>query len=131
MTENVLFREDLFKETPEGLRLVGNKCSACGSVFFPAVEFCTECLNETMEEKVLSKRGTLYSYTITRVPLPRFPTPHALGFVTLPDKVRIFTPLIIGEKDFEVGAEMEMEIATLWTEGDKNVLGYKFKAVED
>ena len=130
MAENVLFRKDLFKETPEGLVLVGNKCTACGSVFFPKADFCTGCLNETMEEIPLSKRGTLYSYTITRVPLGKFPIPHALGFVTLPEKVRIFTPLIIGENEFQVGDTMEMEIATLWTEPDKNVIGYKFKTVK-
>jgi uncharacterized protein len=129
MTENVLFRKDLFKETPEGLVLVGNKCAACGRVFFPKVDFCTECLNETMEEITLSKRGTLYSYTITRVPLGKFPIPHALGFITLPEKVRIFAPLIISEKEFQVGDTMEMEIVPLWTEPDKNVLGYKFKSV--
>ena len=129
MIENVLFRQDLFKETPEGLVLVGNKCTACGHISFPKADFCTNCLNEKMEEVVLSKRGTLYSYTITRVPVGKFPIPYAIGMITLPEKVRIFAPLIIGKEEFTVGSEMEMEIATLWTEEDKNIIGYKFKTV--
>jgi uncharacterized protein len=131
VAENILFRKDLFKETPEGLVLVGNKCTACGTVFFPKADFCTSCLNETMEEAVLSKRGTLYTYTITRVPLGKFPIPHAIGFITLPEKVRIFSPLIMGEKEFQVGDTMEMVITTLWTEPDKNIIGYKFKTVTE
>jgi hypothetical protein len=38
--------------------------------------------------------------------------------------------LIIGDKEFQVGDTVEMEIATLWTEGDKNILGYKFRTVQ-
>lgn len=130
MIENELFRKDLFKETPDGLVLVGNKCKECGHIYFPKVNFCVHCLNEDMEEVDLSKRGTLYSWTITRVPVGKFPIPHAIGFISLPEKVRLAAPLVIGKQDFVVGAEMEMEIATLWVEGDKNIIGYKFKVIE-
>lgn len=129
MNKKVFIRDDLFKETPEGVVLVGNKCTSCGTRFFPKADFCNQCLNKEMEELILSKRGTLYSYTITRVPVGRYPIPHAIGMITLPEKVRITAPLIMGEEDFKIGAEMEMEITTLWTEEDRDVIGYKFKAV--
>jgi uncharacterized OB-fold protein len=82
-----------------------------------------------MEELILSKRGTLYSYTITRVPVGRYPIPHAIGMITLPEKVRLTAPLVMGDQDFKIGDEMEMEITTLWTEEDRDVIGYKFRAV--
>lgn len=129
MKKKELIREDLFKETPEGIVLVGNKCTACGSAFFPKVDFCTQCLNREMEEFVLSKRGTLYAHSITRVPVGRYPIPHAIGMITMPEKVRITAPLIMGDKEFKIGDEMEMEITTLWSEEDRDVIGYKFKAV--
>jgi len=129
MAENVLFRPDLFKETPSGYVLIGNKCPSCGLISFPKAEFCINCLNENMEEVELSKRGTLYSWTVTRVPVGKFPLPYAIGMITLPEKVRLFAPLVIDKKEFEIGTEMEMEIATLWMEGEKNFIGYKFKAV--
>jgi len=122
-------RDDLFKETTDGIVLVGNKCPACGTAFYPKADFCTQCLNKELEEIVLSKRGELYSYTITRVPVGKFPIPHAIGMITLPEKVRLTSPLVIGEEDFKIGCEMEMEITTLWTEGDCDIVGYKFKAV--
>lgn len=128
--ENVLFRKDLFKETAEGYSLVGNKCPKCGKIAFPKADFCTHCLNENLEEVELSKRGTLYSWTITRVPVGKYPIPHAIGLILLPENVRMVAPLIIGKQDFKVGTEMEMKIATYWTENDKNIIGYKFKAIE-
>jgi uncharacterized protein len=129
MNKKMFIRDDLFKETAEGLVLVGNKCEACGNAFYPKADFCTQCSSKELEEMVLSKRGTLYSYTITRVPVGKFPIPHAIGMITLPEKVRLTAPLVIGEEEFKIGAEMEMEITTLWTEGDHDVIGYKFKAV--
>ena len=129
MNEKVFVREGLYKETPEGIVLVGNKCPKCGGAFFPKAEFCTRCLNRELEEMVLSKRGKLYSYTITRVPVAKYPVPHAIGMITLPEKVRITAPLVVGDRDFKIGDEMEMEISTLWSEVDRDVIGYKFKAV--
>ena len=127
--KKVFVREGLYKETPEGIVLVGNKCPKCGGAFFPKAEFCTRCLNRELEEMVLSKRGKLYSYTITRVPVAKYPVPHAIGMITLPEKVRITAPLVVGDRDFKIGDEMEMEITTLWSEVDRDVIGYKFKAV--
>jgi uncharacterized protein len=129
VNEKVFIRDGLFKETPAGIVLVGNKCPKCDGAFFPKAEFCTKCLNRELEEMVLSKRGKLYSYTVTRVPVAKYPIPHAIGMITLPEKVRLTAPLVIGDKDFKIGAEMEMEITTLWNEVDRNVIGYKFKAV--
>jgi uncharacterized protein len=129
MPENILFRKDLFKEKNGSYVLVGNKCTKCGRIAFPKATFCVHCLNETMEEFELSSKGTLYSYTITRVPVDKFPVPHAIGIIMLPERVRLTTPLVIGAGNFKIGTEMEMVITTLWTEADKNVIGYKFKAV--
>jgi uncharacterized OB-fold protein len=122
-------RNDLFKETSDGVVLVGNKCPACGRAFYPKADFCTQCLNKELEEMVLSKRGKLYSYTVTRVPVGRFPVPHAIGMITLPENVRLTAPLVMGAEEIKIGAEMEMQITTLWSEVDHDVIGYKFKAV--
>jgi uncharacterized protein len=129
VNKKVFIREDLFKETPDGIVLAGNKCPNCGTAFFPKADFCNQCLNKELEEMVLSKRGTLYSYTITRVPVGKYPIPHAIGMITLPEKVRLTAPLVMGEEDFKIGSEMEMEITTLWSELDHDVIGYKFKTV--
>jgi uncharacterized OB-fold protein len=129
VNNKMYIRDDLFKETPDGVVLVANKCIKCGSAFFPKAGFCNKCLSKEMKEIDLSKRGKLYSYTITRVPVGKFPIPHAIGLITLPENIRLTAPLIMGEEDFKIGSEMEMEITTLWSESDRDIIGYKFKAV--
>jgi uncharacterized OB-fold protein len=130
MAEVVPVREDTFVEDADGGRLLGNKCKSCGQLFFPKARFCFTCFNKDMEEVVLSRHGRLYSYTIAHMPSTHFQPPYAIGFVDLPEGVRVFAPLKMTEdKPFKVGMDMEVVIEKLWQEDDKQVIGYKFKPV--
>lgn len=127
MGDRVFMRDDIFKEGPSGISLVAYKCTSCGKVAFPKTDYCVSCLNKEMKEIELSRRGKLYSYTTTYYPVSRFKPPHSIGFIDLPEGVRILAPLAASDKGFKVGAEMEMIIDTVWTENDKEVIGYKFR----
>lgn len=130
MANRVPIREDAFMEGPTGGILLGNKCKSCGQVFFPKAVFCLTCLNEDMEDLKLSRKGKLYSYTIVHMPSMHFQPPYAIGYVVLPEGVRIFAPLEIVEgKSFQIDMEMEVIIDKLWQEDDNEVIGYRFKAV--
>lgn len=122
--------EGTFVEDAEGGRLLGNKCTSCGHIYFPKTRFCFNCFERSMEEVVLSRRGKLYSYTIGRMASTHFQPPYAVGLVDLPEGVRVFAPLKMTEdKPFKVGMDMEVVIEELWQENDKQVIGYKFKPV--
>ncbi|MFE6486148.1 Zn-ribbon domain-containing OB-fold protein [Streptomyces sp. NPDC057757] len=57
-------------------RLLGTRCSACGSVFFPREDaFCRNpgCAGGELSEVPLSRRGTVWSYTDSRY---RPPSPY-------------------------------------------------------
>jgi uncharacterized OB-fold protein len=130
MADVVPVREGIFVEDADGGRLLGNKCKSCGQLFFPKARFCFTCFNKDMEEVVLSRRGRLYSYTIAHMPSTHFQPPYAIGFVDMPEGVRVFAPLkMIEDKPFKVGIDMEVVIEKLWQEDDKQVIGYKFKPV--
>ncbi len=129
MAEKVFLRDDLFKEGPHGIHLLGFKCTSCGKICFPKADFCMYCLDEKMEPIELSGKGILYSYTTLQVPTSKFPPPHAVGLIDTPEGARVFSPLVIDERGFKIGAEMEMKIETLWEEEDKEVLGYRFRRV--
>jgi uncharacterized OB-fold protein len=130
MAERVPIREGLFQEGPDGGVLLGNKCKSCGQLFFPKAKLCQACLHEELEEAPLSRRGKLYSYTIAHMPSSFFPPPHAMGYVTFPEGVRVFAPLkIIEDKPFDVGMEMEVVIEKLADLDEKEVIGYVFKPV--
>jgi uncharacterized OB-fold protein len=130
MARRLVIREGAFVESSEGVILLANKCKSCGQVFFPKVVFCLTCLNENMEELKLSRNGKLYSYTIGRMPSMHFEPPYAIGYVDMPEGVRIFAPLKMTEgKPFKIGMNMEVIIEEVWQEDDNEVIGYKFKPV--
>jgi uncharacterized protein len=129
MSERLFFMDGVLRETEDGPVLVGNVCATCEKVYFPRVDFCPRCYAEDLEERELSRKGTLHAYSVTRVPLERFDPPHPLGIVLLPDdKVSVLAPLVMGEtEEFEIGAEMELVVAPLWRDEDgSDVYGYKF-----
>ena len=129
MGNKVPVREGTFTEESGGA-LLANKCKSCGQIFFPKVRLCLGCLKEDMEDTVLSRQGKLYSYTIGHMASMHFEPPYAVGLVDMPERVRIFAPLVMMEdKPFEVGMDMEVVIDTLWQEGDNDVIGYRFKPV--
>ncbi len=58
--------EGWFTLDPGAPHLLGARCSACGTYYFPkAIKFCRhpDCGGETFEEVELSRRGRLWSYT--------------------------------------------------------------------
>jgi len=127
MGDRVFIRDDIFKEGPNGISLVANKCTSCGKIAFPKTDYCLHCFNKEMKEVELSRKGKLYSYTISYYPVSKFKPPHAMGLIDLPEGIRILAPLVMSDGGFKVGAEMEMVIDTVWTEDDKEVIGYKFR----
>ena len=130
MPEVVAIREGRFVVDAEGGKLLGHKCKSCGRLYFPKVQFCFECFSKDLEEIALSRRGKLYTFTTCYYPSQYFPAPYTIGFVDLPEGVRVFAPLIpVENKPFQLGMDMEVVIGELWREGDKQVIGYKFKPV--
>ena len=128
MSNRVPIREGIFTEDHGAGRLIGNRCTSCGQIYFPKADFCFNCLSKAMEEAPLSRRGKLYSYTIGHMPSTRFSPPFFAGMVDLPEGVRIFAPLKLTDgQTVRIGMDMEVVIEALFEENDKHVIGYKFK----
>lgn len=120
----------MFTDGPHGKALLASKCKVCGQVFFPKTKLCMGCLHEEMDEIALSRRGKLFTFTVVHMPAANFQPPYAVGFVDLPEGVRIFSQLdLLQNKSFRVDMEMELKVDTLWQEEDKKILGYRFSAV--
>ncbi|MFD1659611.1 Zn-ribbon domain-containing OB-fold protein [Streptomyces caeni] len=120
----------------DDFRLVGTRCSACGSVFFPREDLACRnpsCGHGDLTEVPLSKHGRIWSYTDTRyqppspyVTNPELPwQPYALIAVEL-EAERI---VVLGQAapgvtvaDLAVGMEVEAvpgvlheDAETTWT----------------
>jgi len=119
--------------------LLGSRCTACGTVAFPkASGFCGNpaCSGEDLEEAVLSRRGTIWSYTDAQYqpPPPYVPRtdpyqPFALAAVELPEGLVVLGQVAdgYGVADLRVGGEVEVVVETLYADesGDRTVWRWK------
>jgi uncharacterized protein len=133
--KKVPLREGLFvipslpEEKPS---LLGSRCKGCGKMAFPPRSVCSTCHIEEMEKAPLSREGRLYTYTIIGYPPPGLTAPYAIGYVDLPEGVRVFSILTDWEKTgLEVGMEVELVVGRFRDDKEGNeIVTYKFRPVQ-
>ena len=127
-------REGLFR-IPSGSAekpcLFGSRCRTCGQLSFPPRKVCAACFSEEMEVIPLSTEGNLYSYTIVEYPAPGLLGPYAIGYVDLPEGVRVFSILADWDrKNLRVGMNVELTLAKFKEDKEGNeIVTYKFRPV--
>lgn len=128
MKTRVPFREGLFQGSDEEGSLLGARCRQCGQIIFPGREACLNCLGHDLEPICLSRNGKLYTYTIVHMPSEHFTPPYAVGWIELPEGVRVFSQ-IRGWQEYplEIGMDMTLHFEKLWDEEEKEVVGYVFR----
>jgi uncharacterized OB-fold protein len=121
--------------------LLGSRCGSCGTFAFPAeARFCRnpDCDGEEFETVELSRRGTIWSYTDARYqPPPPYVAadpyvPFCLAAVELAaEKLVVMGQLVAGVTvdELTVGDEVELVVDTLYSEGDDDVLVWKWQPV--
>jgi len=112
-------------------QLIGSKCTNCGEVVFPVNQVCVNCQHQEMREIKLSRRGKIWSYSTVMLAPPQWykgPVPFDLGYVELPEGVRIWSRLLGAEAGtFKIGQEVELHIDVMQEDGEGNeILGYCF-----
>jgi len=120
------------------LRLIGNKCKACGEIFFPPRRrpWCIHCQQGALEEVSLGPRGKIATFSIVmQAPGGGFykgTVPYAYGCVDLPEGVRV--KALFAGADFDrltVGQEVELVIDPLYQDDNgQDVVTFKFKPIE-
>jgi uncharacterized OB-fold protein len=131
--------EGLIAGTAAEPRLVGSQCERCGTVTFPCQESCPRCTSEDVSERLLARRGTLWTWTVQCFP-PKSPPyavapsddfePYAVGYVELPREVRVEARLT--EADHRrLRIDMPMELTLIPAPGDSGALTFAFKPVAE
>ena len=129
------FRKGLFTfADPDGSpgRLLGGRCRECSTIYFPPRQICPRCMKEgVLDALPLSRRGALYTYTVIRQAPPRYPVPYAVGYVDLPEGLRVFTQMEgWQQRELRVGEEMELFFEAIRKdEQGHELIGYKFRPV--
>jgi uncharacterized protein len=122
--------EGIFTWPSDDPQLIGSRCTACGIVTFPTQGSCPRCASTEMEERLLPRRGRLWAWTTQDFPPPSPPyagpsakefVPFGIGYVELPDEVKVETRLTESDPDkLAHGAEMELVVVPFRTDDDGN-----------
>jgi uncharacterized OB-fold protein len=82
-----------------------------------------------MERVPLGRVGTLYSFTIVYVAPRGFTAPYAVGYVDLPEGLRVFAPIIgwHSPADLEMGRSVELVIEKMGEREGADIMGYKYR----
>jgi uncharacterized OB-fold protein len=116
--------EGLFTWPSDEPRLIGAACRACGAVTFPRQGSCPRCPAEDMEERLLARRGQLWTFTVQRFQ-PKAPyagaepfEPYGVGYVELPGEVIVESRLTVSDpKRLAIGMEMELVVVPFGSDG--------------
>ena len=131
--------EGWFTLTGEAPHLLGTRCTACGTYFFPKEAFfCRNpaCASSQLEEVQLSRRGRLWSYTNNcYAPPPPFVAsdpfqPYAVAAVELEKERMVVLGQVeagVGVPELEVGMEMELTVGTLYENSEREVVIWKWR----
>ncbi|MBU3917432.1 OB-fold domain-containing protein [bacterium] len=118
-------------------RLIASQCKKCEEIFFPKQVngICSNCQNNDLDEILLSTTGKIYSYSVVMQRPPFYyqgEVPYALGFVELPEGIRVET--LFTDCDFDdlkIGMDVKMIIERLHGDDAGNeVICYKFKPLK-
>ena len=111
--------------------LIGFRCNDCGVTVFGPATFCQSCTSFEVEAVDLGGSGTLYSYTIVRIPPAGWPgqVPYVLGQVELPSGPQVLAEVIDCEQsDLTIGMPVELAIQAVAPEdGGTEKLVYKWR----
>ena len=120
--------------------LIGNRCTSCATVFFPAASFACRnpvCDGRQFEPARLSRRGTIWSYTDAQYQPPApyvAPTdpyePFAIAAVELPDEGMVVLGQVatgFGIDDLHVGGEVELVVETLFEDDEHEYRIWRWK----
>ena len=133
----VAFAPDVFTWPSEEPQLIGGRCTKCSSVTFPRPSSCARCGSTEVDEHLLPRRGTLWTFT-TQGFLPKEPyaggetqetfRPFGVGLVQLGDEVRVEARLTESDPErLAIDMEVELVIVPFRTDEDgTEVLTFAF-----
>lgn len=128
-------RPGLLERDEDGrIWLLGNRCRTCQTTYFPAHNLCIRCLTpEQLEPVRLSRRGSIYTFSVVYQSTPEFPTPYVLAYVDLPEGVRVLAQVTgLAPEAARTGMAVELvEAPTGRADSGAEVIGYRFRPVEE
>jgi len=137
MPEATVVADGLFTWPSDAPRLIGSTCADCGLVAFPAASGCLRCGGARLDPRLLSPRGTLWTFTTQafRPPAPPYDAddasdfrPFAVGYVELPDGIVVEARLTEADPArLRIGQPMRLTLVPYTRDGEgRDVLTFAF-----
>jgi uncharacterized OB-fold protein len=137
----VAFPPDVFTWPADEPQLIAGRCAACQAIAFPVATSCPRCGSTDVDEHLLPRRGTLWTWT-TQGFLPKEPyasgetdetfRPYGVGLVQLGDEVRVEARLTEADPaKLDFGMEVELVVVPFRDDGDTTVVTFAFKPVQE
>lgn len=125
--------DGLFTWPNDRPQLVGGICTDCGAVGFPRPASCSRCTSDRIDEHLLARTGTLWSWTVQRFQ-PKEPfigsepfEPYGVGYIELDGEIIVESRLTTADPDqLEIGQNMELVIVPF-----ENALTFAFTPAAD
>jgi uncharacterized OB-fold protein len=133
----------LFTWPSDSPQLIATRCKDCSVVTFPQQKSCPDCGGQAVEEILLSRRGTIWTWTIQNFPPPSPPykgntdrktfVPYGVAYLDLPEGVRVEARLTENDPEkLEIGQEMELVIEKFQDDADGNeLMTFAFQPIPD
>jgi uncharacterized OB-fold protein len=138
-TERVPIQEGLFTWPCASPQLIGGHCGGCGGWHFPVQDNCPHCAGLSVERQPLSRRGTLWTWTIQTFapPVPPYRgavegfVPFGVGYVELPEGLRVQGRLTVNDATkLRIGMAMEVTLEPMAVdEQGRELMCYAFAPV--
>ena len=134
--EQVPVADGLFTWPSATPQLIGGHCTECSGWHFPVQANCPHCAGRAIARTPLSRRGTLWTWTLQtfappvppyRGPVENF-VPFGVGYVELPEGLRVQGRLTVNDAArLKIGMTMEL-ILEPWRvdEQGRQVMGFAF-----
>lgn len=122
----------VWREQPQRYRMMANRCTRTGRVFFPPRIVAPGNLNAEFEDVQLSGKGKVATYTIIRVaPTPYADlAPYALCVIETEEGVRLTAQITdLPIEEVKIGLPVTFEFRRLFEDNEASVIYYGYKAV--
>jgi len=127
-----------WREIPQRYNLNANQCGVCNRFYFPPRESCPYCRRKSMgkmNEKKLSGKGTILTYTIIHIEPDQFigQVPYPMAIIKLDEGPKVTSQIVDCKlDDIKIGMRVQVTFRKIHEDGYIGAIhyGYKFKPIE-
>jgi uncharacterized OB-fold protein len=139
MPSSLPIAEGLFTWPAEEPQLIGSSCRQCATTTFPRQESCPRCTGVDVEERLLPRQGTLWTFTVQGF-RPKSPytgpeefAPYGVGYVELAGQVMVESRLTDNDPAaLAIGMPMELVVVPFSVDEDGNdIVTFAFRRTSE